>query len=594
MTDAPRTYSWGPSFTAGGGTLFRIWSPADRAIRLRIAGDTLPMNAADDGWFEIELGSRPIGEPYGFVLADGSFVPDPASRRQGEGVLGASTLIDMQAYRWRHADWRGRPWEQAIIYELHIGAFTGEGTFRAATERLAYLAETGFTAIEIMPVAHFPGQRGWGYDGVFPYAPHSAYGIADDLKALVDAAHGLGLMVFLDVVYNHFGPLGNFLQTYAPAFFRQDDPTPWGARIAFEQPPVRRFFIENALYWLDEYRLDGLRLDAVDQIDDPSELHVLEELSNAVRASAWDRHVHLFVENPANGTDLIAARPDMPLFRADWNDDFHHALHVAATGEGGNHYAPFADDPWNKVRSALAKGYIRDSRRILDGEPVSSSSLPPSRFVHFLQNHDQVGNRARGDRLHEGLEPELYRALMELLILSPQIPLLFMGEDHLSHRPFRFFADYEGEERQKVWDNRTNEALNFGGFPDGFGPEDIPDPSEPRTFQESKLDWSDLLRPEARQWRDFLRQLFAVRARHVIPVLPSILHGGKIIEAPERCLFVDWQHANGILQLRANLSPEPAAGTGVGCNIYPGRGFDPAVLPGYVVALFNENDRDKR
>jgi malto-oligosyltrehalose trehalohydrolase len=536
------------------------------------------MTKTDDGWFEMLVEGQPVGSEYGFVLSDGTVVPDPASRHQSD-VLGLSRLVNPDAYDWGNVGWKGRDWREAVVYEVHIGTFTTEGTFRAAAERLAYLAEIGFTAIEIMPIAHFPGRRGWGYDGVFQYAPFSPYGTADELKEFIDTAHALGLMIFLDVVYNHFGPEGNFLTKYASGFFRQDNPTPWGPRIDFAKEPVRRFFVENALFWTGEFQLDGLRLDAVDQIEDSGDVHVLEELAREVYASVGDRTVHLITENPVNGTDLMAEREGgRRLYKADWNDDFHHAVHAAATGERTGHYEAFSVEPWRQAAKALAGGYLTKGKRVLKSvEPPKSSSLPTSCFIHFLQNHDQVGNRAIGDRLHAGIDPDLNAALTEVLLLSPQIPLMFQGDDHLSQRPFRFFADYEGELRADVWKNREREAVSFGGFPEGFGPEDIPDPSALPTFEGCKLKWDYVEGDEATGWRNFLQRLLAARRQHIVPLLGPELRGGKVLEAPDNCIFVDWAHSSGMLRLRVNLGEDQVVlgeDVSLGTEIYPATARD--------------------
>jgi malto-oligosyltrehalose trehalohydrolase len=546
------------------------------------------MNRMEDGWHQAEIDTKPFGQDYIFVLSDGTTVPDPASRRQID-VLGLSTLIDPNQNRWTHEAWQGRPWEEAVFYEFHVGTFTLEGTFRAAIGQLHELADIGFTAIEIMPLAHFPGRRGWGYDGVFHYAPFNPYGSADDLKAFVDAAHGLGLMVFLDVVYNHFGPTGNFLPKYAPGFFHEDNPTPWGSRIAFANEPVRRFFIENAIYWLTEYRLDGLRLDAIDQIDDDSDVHFLAELSRETHAAVTDRTIHLITENPANGTDLMAETEyGTRLYKADWNDDFHHAIHSAVTRENSGYYGPLSKEPWKNAGRALAQGHLRQGKRILPIEPPHPSCLPTTSYVHFLQNHDQVGNRARGDRLHVNLERNLYMALVEMLVLSPQIPLFFMGDDHLSSRPFRFFADYEGKLRSDVWKNREREALNFGGFPEGFGAEDIPDPSDPTTFENCKLDWSEQQKPDSRKWRSFLQHLFKVRSTEIVPMLGSRMRGGEVLDAPDGCIFVDWIYPGGALKLRANFSSSDVSLSNfTEREIYPNAGsMDKRVLRRHGVRMF--------
>jgi maltooligosyltrehalose trehalohydrolase len=316
-------------------------------------------------------------------MPDGLAVPDPAARAQAGDVHGPSLLVDPRAYRWR-TDWPGRPWAEAVIMEIHIGTFTPEGTFRAAAERLPHLAETGITAVEIMPVAQFGGNRGWGYDGVLPYAPHRAYGTPEDLKALIDTAHGLGLMVLLDVVYNHFGPDGNYLHVYAPQFFTDRRNTPWGAAIAYEEPPVRRFFIENALYWLEEFHLDGLRLDAIDNVIDPdSETEILEEIAAEVRAAHPGARIHLTTEDDRNITRLHERSDDgrPRLYTAEWNDDFHNAAHAVATHEAEGYYVDFAQDHWEKLARSMAEGfaYQGEASAHQDGAPrgTPSAHLPP-------------------------------------------------------------------------------------------------------------------------------------------------------------------------------------------------------------------------
>ena len=460
---------------------------------------------------------------------------------------------------WKQTGWRGRPWEEAVFYELHVGTFTPKGTYTAAIEHLPRLAEIGFTAIELMPIAQFPGRWGWGYDGVFQFAPHNAYGTPDDLKRLVDAAHQCGLMVFLDVVYNHFGPEGNFLPHYGPGFFHSEDPTPWGSRIAFDEPAVRSYFIRNVLHWLQEYRFDGLRLDAVDQIVDAGTPHILQEISDTVDATFTDRQVHLVVENPSNGGDLLVAdETGHRLFAADWNDEFHHAMHVAVTGEAEGHYVPYKDRPWKQVKQALAKGYLNQGKTTVGSALPNSACLPPTAFVHFLQNHDQVGNRALGDRLHTSLEPKVHPPLTEILFLSPQIPLVFMGDEHLSDRPFRFFANYSGDLGADIHRNRFKEAENFGGYPAGAGPEDIVDPNDWTAFTGSKLDWSILDAPEREDWRAFMTRLIDIRRQYVVPLLANAQgYAGTIVSETDAELFVDWRLEGGLLQLRANATDEP-------------------------------------
>ena len=549
---------WGPRVGEDGSITFRLWAPSQSAVSLVLDGQPLPMERRAGGWFSVRLDERPKGGCYLFELADGRRVPDPASRFQPYGVQGPSELCVPDDFRWTVPSWAGRPWEEAVIYELHVGTFTKEGTYGAAVEHLPRLAEIGFTAVEIMPLAQFPGRRGWGYDGVFHYAPHNSYGTPDDFRRFIDAAHRCGLMVFLDVVYNHFGPEGNFLPAYAPQFFQEEDPTPWGPRIAFDKAAVRRFFVGNVLYWLEAYRLDGLRFDAIDQIADDSTPHILKEISDAVHARYRHRHVHLITENPSNGPDLLAdVGGGRRLFVADWNDDFHHALHVAVTGEATGYYETFKERPWRQTKRALAEGYLKKGRSTLGTEPPESASLPPTAFVHFLQNHDQVGNRASGNRLHTMLDRRVHRLLAEVLFLSPQIPLVFMGDDHLSRQSFRFFADYTGDLARDIFRNRYKEAENFGGGPAGSHNREIADPNEWSTFSCSKLEWREAEDAERTAWRGFLRALIAVRRQHIVPLLRrAVGHAGRIVSERDTELFIDWRFNDGALFLRANAGEE--------------------------------------
>jgi malto-oligosyltrehalose trehalohydrolase len=578
---------WGPRALPEGSHRFQLWAPAEREIMLVLNGLDVPMARTEDGWHHVETKAT-IGSTYAFALEDGRIVGDPASRQQAGPLDGPSILANPDSYAWQQTGWTGRPWEETIVYEIHIGTFTEQGTFRAALERLQHLAQLGFTAIEIMPLAHFPGNRGWGYDGVLQFAPHSAYGSPDDFKALVDAAHGLGMMVFLDVVYNHFGPEGNYLGQYAPGFFRQNASTPWGDAIAYEKPEVRAYFIENVLYWLREFRLDGLRFDAIDQIEDGSDVHILEQIARTVRNEIVGRHVHLITENPANGTDLMVDQPGGRYFKADWNDDFHHALHVAVTGEGVGYYEPFKDDAWDKVRHAMAYGYLNPGKPIVSDDPPPTKSLPPTAFIHFLQNHDQVGNRALGDRLHLGIDRHVYRALTEMLLLAPQIPLLFMGDDHLSLRPFHFFADYQGEIAEAVRTNRPKEAANFGGVPKGSSAMDIPDPNDRGTFLASKLDWLEAETKGGRAWADHVRYLIRLRQDKIVPLLGGAPgFSGQVIDAPERCIYIDWELGEQTLQLRANFSSNDIVlPMQLGERIFPENDIDAVRLGEATVQIF--------
>ena len=414
---------------------FNIWAPSVDSVGLQIGDQAAQPMMAQDGWFTAEAAAV-AGMPYCFVLPDGLHVPDPASRCQADDVHGASLIVDPDAYHWKHPEWRNRHWHEAVIYEVHPGAMGG---FSGIIARLPDLAKLGVTAVELMPVADFPGRHNWGYDGVLPYAPDRAYGTPDDLRGLIDAAHGVGLMVFVDVVYNHFGPDGAYLHAYAKPFFDEGVHTPWGAAIDFNRPEVQRFFIDNALMWVNEYRVDGLRFDAVHAISPAS---FLPDLAAAIRAGA-DRPVHLVLEHEGNRSSLLRG-PEALLFDAQWADDWHHCLHVLLTGENEGYYESF-QSPAEQLARAMAEGFvfqgeISPHHKAARGEP--SADLPPTAFVICLQNHDQIGNRAMGERLTQLADPQALRAATALLLLSPQIPLLFMGEEYGSTTPFLFFTDH--------------------------------------------------------------------------------------------------------------------------------------------------------
>jgi maltooligosyltrehalose trehalohydrolase len=483
-------------------------------------------------------------------------------------VHGPSEVVDPTGYQWRDADWLGRPWTDCVLYELHIGSFTREGTFRAAIERLDYLWELGITAIELMPVADFPGRWNWGYDGVLPFAPDSTYGRPEDLKALIDAAHRRGIAVLLDVVYNHFGPVGHYLPSYAP-IFSEGRETPWGAAINFDgdgSPMVRAMIVDNAVYWITEFNLDGLRLDAAHAIIDDSCEHILEVIARHVRRSAGDRHVHLILENEANQASRLSRDGDGKpgRFTAQWNDDLHHALHAAASGESAGYYAEYAGNV-DKLGRALAEGFafqgeIMRYRGSPRGEP--SRSLPPQAFVAFIQNHDQVGNRAFGDRLTEAAPVAAVRAIAAIYLLAPQIPMIFMGEEWAAARPFLFFCDFAGELAVAVRDGRRAEFSKFPEFQDPEQCRRIPDPTARETFVSTKLQWGEAAHGDHAEWLSFYRNLLSLRRTEIIPRLPDmsgnsgcyrILNGGALI--------VHWKMGDGSqLTLAANVSARPLAG----------------------------------
>lgn len=500
------------------------------------------------GWHQVLAYAEPR-DAYGFRIADDLVVPDPASRSQKSNINGLSLVPDSLEYSWKTADWEGRPWEEAVFYEIHIGTFTQAGTFLAAMERMKSLADLGITVIEIMPIAQFSGDRGWGYDGVLQYAPHRAYGSPDDFKALVDAAHDVGLMVFLDVVYNHFGPEGNHLLSYAPEFFRKES-TPWGAAMDFGQSAVRSYFIENAKYWLTEFQLDGLRFDAVDQMQDESAIHILQEISQTIRRDVSGPPRKLVTENPANSVELLD-RTGGPLFDADWNDDFHHAMHVAATGEGGGHYKPFAGQPWQQVNAALARGYVLKGRSLL-ASPNTDRYPPPTAFVHYLQNHDQTGNRALGERLISLVGAKSYSLWLEVLLLSPQIPLLFQGDDYGESQPFHFFIDTNEDRAEAIREGRVKEADNFGGLPQGTSAADILDANDLTTFLKSKLPMEGDSWCDGQFWRE-LRNLLSLRREKLLPLLKEV-QPGVVAVHQDGVIAVNWPLTDGVLQMRANFT----------------------------------------
>lgn len=558
--------SWGAEFIREGAARFRIWAPAVPSLGIDLGGETFPMGDIGNGWYEFFAEGMTPGTRYNFILPDGTRIADPASRGQVGGAGGASLLIDPTSYRWSVPDWQGRPFEEAVIYELHVGTFTQEGTFRAAIDRLDHLQEIGITAVEIMPVGQFPGNRGWGYDVVLPYAPHEAYGSPEEMKAFIDAAHHRGMIVFLDVIYNHFGPSNNYLPVYAPSFFVSGEPTPWGAAFDYSQDAVRRFVCDNALYWLEEYNLDGLRLDAIEQIRDPhSEVHILTELSRRVR-NYFDRPRHLVVEDQKNTARLLEAEAEghPRLYDGCWNDDFHHVAHVIASGEKEANYEGFHISPGKTLAKALSEGFIRQGQAFAGrdtmqcGEP--SAHLSPQAFVNFIQNHDQIGNRPFGDRLDGYAAKEKVQLLTAVLLLSPGIPLLFMGQELGTRRPFRFFCDLP-ELADKIIEGRFPETQNFGPLPDAtLGPEDLPDPNDPKTFEASKLDWSLADEPAAQERMRFIADLIETRARHVTPGLVPDLGGtGRVIEASDDHVAVDWRLADRTLGMRINLSHQPVA-----------------------------------
>jgi len=546
--------SFGAQLIAPDCTRFRFWAPSKREVALEVEGlGPVPMHSLADGWFEAEAACG-AGSRYRYRVADDLAVPDPASRLQHGDVHDASVVCDPNAYRWKHEDWQGRPWHETVLYELHAGALGG---FHGVRRQLPALAGLGFTAIELMPVADFPGPRNWGYDGVLPYAPDTAYGTPDELKELIDTAHGLGMMVFLDVVYNHFGPDGNYLGAYAAEFFRDDIKTPWGQAIDFRRPQVRDFFTENALYWLTEFRFDGLRFDAVHAI---SEKDWLVEMAERVRASVpASRHVHLVLENDDNTASLLERSPRR-LFDAQWNDDMHHALHVLLTGEKEGYYGGYIKQAEEKLARALAEGFIYQGEpsAYANGAPRGepSAHLPPTSFVFFLQNHDQIGNRAFGERLTAlARHPQALRAASALLLLSPHIPLLFMGEEYGAKQPFLYFTSHlNAELADAVRRGRRAEFARFPAFSDPAARERIPDPNVEQTFLDSIPKPDD---ETAVAWSERTKALLAIRHEHIVPRLQGCASlGAELIG--RNAVKARWKMGDGtVLMIAINLHDKP-------------------------------------
>lgn len=549
---------WGAEFISGDVVRFRVWAEGQQQLTLRLAERDLPMTAIGNGWFQIDVPGVTHGTEYQFVLQDGMAVPDPASRAQKGDVNGSSVVIDPGRYQPINPDWAGRPWEETVIYELHIGTFTPQGTFRAAIDKLPYLAELGITQLEVMPVSQFGGSRGWGYDGVLLYAPHSAYGTPEDFHAFIDAAHGLGLSVVLDIVLNHFGPEGNYLPLLSPAFFDAQRMTPWGNGIAYEREPVRHYILDAPLFWLTEYRLDGLRFDAIDQIKDTASKHILQQIAETIREALPDRHIHLTTEDSRN---VIFLHPRdekgaTPLFTAEWNDDFHNAAHVFATGETHAYYQDFAFEPEKKFARALAEGFVYQGEVSLQtghSRGVECHTQPPTFFVDFIQNHDQTGNRAQGERLITLAGADKTRVLLAALLLSPHIPLLFMGEEYGETNPFLFFTDFHGDLAKAVREGRAKEFTGHSGH-DG----DVPDPNDEQTFARSKLDWHNVTTAQGKSWLRFTRSLLVLRHRYLVPLLrPGGTVEGKIVKTAPGMVAVSWSFPTGTLSLALNIGNKP-------------------------------------
>lgn len=556
---------WGTRVTKAG-VCFRLFAPALRdadpppGLLIDREPEPLPMRSLGEGWFESVNAHAHPGSLYRFRLPDGHVVADPASRFQPQDVHGASEVVDPLAFEWNDAGWYGRPWAEAVLYELHVGAFTPEGTFQAAAARLDHLAATGITAIELMCLTDFPGLRSWGYDGVLLFAPDSAYGRPEDLKAFIDAAHARGLLVLLDVVFNHFGPEGNDLPSYFPQIFSQEHRTAWGSGLNFDGPgctEVRELILESALYWIEEFHADGLRLDATHEMHDNSAKHILEELAERVHtfaaAQVPPRHVHLILENEDTLGRRLTRTPggEVMAYSAQWNHAIDHLLGAALAGECSAH------DPQNtheieEIGKALAEGFVAAATNC---QPAAAEvRVPPTAFVSFIQTHDLVGNRPFGDRLHSLAAPEAVRAVAAVYLLAPQVPMLFMGEEWAASTPFPYFCDFHGDLAEAVRKGRCEDMSKTGQLcADEL--KRVPDPGAESTFRCAQLRWEELEAEPHRGQLDWYKRVLTARRDHVVPLLRSLAQAcGHFDVLGAAALTVSWQLPEGVvLRLAANL-----------------------------------------
>lgn len=510
---------WRPSLGAWperDGVRFRVWAPEASSVDV-VFESPEPAVAAltkfPDGSFGALVPGVAAGARYRYRLDGGEAYPDPASRFQPEGIHGPSEVIDPSAFAWTDGGWNGVAREDLVLYEVHVGTFTPEGTFAAATERLPYLVQLGVTAIELMPVGDFPGQRNWGYDGVDLYAPARCYGTPDDLRRLVDAAHRLRLAVFLDVVYNHLGPEGNYLSAFSPYYFSETRESPWGKALNFDGPKssmVRQFFIENALHWVHEYHIDGLRLDATHAIEDDEPRHFIAQLAARVREGApWP--VRVIAEDHRNLAHMIRPEGEGGWgLDGVWADDFHHKVRVALAGDNEGYYRDFDGSMPDLARTLNQGWHFTGQHSTYLNEPrgTDPTGIPPRRFVFCIQNHDQIGNRALGERLHHQIELPAYRAASVLLLCAPATPLLFMGQEWAATTPFLYFTDHPEALGKLVTEGRRNEFRHFSAFSDPDTRERIPDPQAESTLAASRLQWAELERePHASTMRLYQRLL---------------------------------------------------------------------------------------
>ena len=517
---------WRPTLGAwpeNAGARFRVWAPDARDLEVVVARpDSESMQTAlsknDDGTFSGFLAGVLPGNRYSFLVDDHGPFPDPASRFQPEGVHGPSELIDPNRFDWSDAHWRGLEPERVVLYELHVGTFTPEGTFAGVINRLPWLCDLGVTAIELMPVADFAGSRSWGYDGVALYAPSHQYGHPDDLRRLVDTAHSLGMAVLLDVVYNHFGPVGNYTLSFSPDYLSRTHSSAWAACVNLDgerSERVREFFIENAHQWVHEYHLDGLRLDATHALIDTSSKHLVVEIAEKVQSTVAGRRVLIVAEDDRNVAAMLrpASKGGWELDGV-WADDLHHQLRRHLTGDDEAYYRDYTGSVADIV-TTINQGWFYTGQPSVfhEGQPrgTDPSGLPPRAFYVGIQNHDQVGNRASGDRLHHKVSLAEYRAVSALLLCLPQTPLLFSGQEWAASSPFQYFTDHDAELGKIVTEGRRREFKQFRAFEDPAARKLIPDPQDPTTFERSKLNWSEIEKEPHASIRRLYRELLILR-----------------------------------------------------------------------------------
>ncbi|HEX9994143.1 MAG TPA: malto-oligosyltrehalose trehalohydrolase [Acidimicrobiales bacterium] len=540
-------------------TTFRVWAPAaGRSVEVVVGGDRYPMTAEERGWWGTEVAGAGPGTDYAYSVDGGEPRPDPRSPWQPEGVHGPSRVVDHSAFAWTDATWSAPPLASAVVEEVHVGTFTPEGTFDGVIGRLDHLVDLGVTHVELLPVAEFPGSRGWGYDGVDLYAPHSAYGGPDGLKRLVDACHARGLAVLLDVVYNHLGPAGNYLSTYGP-YFTDRYRTPWGDALNFDGPGsdgVREHFVANAIMWLRDYHVDGLRLDAVHAIVDTSATHLLEEIAERVEALSAEvgRSLVVVAESDLNDPRVVRRREVGGYgMDAQWSDDFHHALHVTLTGETSGYYEDFGEDPVGCLATALRQAFVaagghsahRDRRH-----GRLPAGVPGWRFLGYAQNHDQVGNRATGERLSQLVDEGRLRVAAALVLTAPFVPMLFQGEEWGASTPFQYFTAHDDPDLGRaVSEGRRREFASFG-----WAPEDVPDPQDPATFERSRLRWDEVGEEPHAGLLDWHRRLIALR-RSTPDLLDGRLDRVEVRVGPAEGLLTV---RRGSVLVAVNVGKEPA------------------------------------